>query len=115
MRSSHITLARARHKFIRSRGWKPARLSASLTEIAVGRRLPYLPVGLEYQQLGSMYAHPEYYDQAKRPTALVVHPYRHFSQVEVDALALSHGLKAEILTNPWYHPDAQTIVFYRRP
>jgi hypothetical protein len=102
--------------FAEKQGWKVAHRHASLRAISAGTRALKRE---EYanDQLGDMYDHATFYDykESRRPAAIIVHPYRHFSQAEIYAVARRYGLTAEILEPTIYpHPDAQTIVFYRR-
>jgi hypothetical protein len=100
-------------RFALLHGWKLTQSREhSLSEIAAGRRSSRVSTYAS-SQLGRMFDHPEYYEDAtsRRPTALVVHPYRHFSQQEVDAIALQYGVRGQIIPNSWYDPSAQTICF----
>jgi hypothetical protein len=101
--------------FAYARGWKISPRTASLAEIASGRRNAHRQ---EYvsDQLGGMYDHATEYEfvGGRRPAGIIVHPYRHFTASEVQQIAQRYGLQGAIINPTMYpNPSAQTIVFWR--
>jgi hypothetical protein len=98
--------------YAKQHGWKPARFEASLDEIAAGRRNSREEI-CAYDQLGSLYDHAEWYDWAgtQQPAAIIVHPYGHITQQEIEAIAQRYGLRVQIIKPSWHSPEATTIVF----
>jgi hypothetical protein len=102
--------------YAKQRGWRVARHGANLYEIAAGRRGGTDSSRWEYlsKQLGSMFDHVEWYDWAgtRQPAAVIVHPYGHYTQPEVQTIAKRCGVRAQIFRPSWWHnPQGQTIVF----
>jgi hypothetical protein len=102
--------------YVRGRGWAEARLDANLYDIADGRRGSRKagPFESVYDQLGRMFDHAEWYDWAgtRQPAALIVHPYGHISDGDVQAVVRRYGVSAQIHRPSWWHnPEGQTIVF----
>jgi len=98
--------------FADQQGWRVSRFAAGLGEIAASSR------GLKHEeyppeQLGHMFDHATFYDWrgSRRPAALIVHPYGHFTPEQVQAVARLYGVLARIVQPGWYHPNAQTIIF----
>ena len=110
MKKNNKNLEKAAKTFAASRGWKLARREADLFEIAAGRRSSWR-TGFASDQLGRMFDHAEFYEWAgsRRPAAIVVHPYGHFSQSEVDAVAKLYRLKDRYSPNPGTIPTRRQL------
>lgn len=106
----------AERAYAEKQRWKVARLHACLREIAAGSR-GLKHAGHAASQLGKIYDHPTTYNEVgtRRPVAIIVHPYGRFTQAQVDAIARKYGVRGKIIKPTMYpHPDAQTIVFWRK-